>query len=97
MQQVARQACPEGVCEIEEWDFGTWRAPTAVHRRWCLLLRCVGGGSERGDPVLLDDIARAMTCLVPGDIEVLAGLEMDGIPVVTALGRHTGLPCAFVP
>ncbi|MBE1589193.1 adenine/guanine phosphoribosyltransferase-like PRPP-binding protein [Nonomuraea angiospora] len=38
-----------------------------------------------------------MTCLVPGDIEVLAGLEMDGIPVVTALGRHTGLPCAFVP
>ncbi|MDP4500423.1 orotate phosphoribosyltransferase [Nonomuraea turcica] len=49
-----------------------------------------------GDPVLLDDIARAMTPLVPGDIEVLAGLEMGGIPVVTALGRHTGLPCAFV-
>ncbi|MBB5776213.1 orotate phosphoribosyltransferase [Nonomuraea jabiensis] len=49
-----------------------------------------------GDPVLLDDIARAMTSLVPGDIEVLAGLEMGGIPVVTALGRHTGLPCAFV-
>ncbi|MFI7130205.1 orotate phosphoribosyltransferase [Nonomuraea sp. NPDC050153] len=48
------------------------------------------------DPVLLDDVARAMTPLVPGDIEVLAGLEMGGIPVVTALGRHTGLPCAFV-
>ena len=27
---------------------------------------------------------------------MLAGLEMGGIPVVTALGRHTGLPCAFV-
>jgi orotate phosphoribosyltransferase len=49
-----------------------------------------------GDPVLLDDIARAMAPLVPPDIEVLAGLEMGGIPVVTALGRHTGLPCAFV-
>lgn len=49
-----------------------------------------------GDPVLLDDIARAMAPLVPRGIEVLAGLEMGGIPVVTALGRHTGLPCAFV-
>lgn len=48
------------------------------------------------DPVLLDEIAREMAPLVPDDIEVLAGLEMGGIPVVTALGRHTGLPCAFV-
>jgi orotate phosphoribosyltransferase len=48
------------------------------------------------DPVLLDAIAEAMVPLVPADIEVLAGLEMGGIPVVTALGRHTGLPCAFV-
>jgi len=49
-----------------------------------------------GDPVLLDETARAMAPLVPSDTEVLAGLEMGGIPVVTALGRHTGLPCAFV-
>ncbi|MGW7487439.1 orotate phosphoribosyltransferase [Streptomyces sp. NPDC054786] len=49
-----------------------------------------------GDPVLLDSIAREMVTLVPSDTEVLAGLEMGGIPVVTALGRHTGLPCAFV-
>jgi orotate phosphoribosyltransferase len=49
-----------------------------------------------GDPVLLDAIAEAMVALVPADAEVLAGLEMGGIPVVTALGRHTGLPCAFV-
>ncbi|GAA1581880.1 orotate phosphoribosyltransferase [Kribbella sancticallisti] len=48
------------------------------------------------DPVLLDEIARAMVPLVPSGTEVLAGLEMGGIPVVTALGRHTGLPCAFV-
>ncbi|MEK0098626.1 orotate phosphoribosyltransferase [Streptomyces sp. A475] len=48
------------------------------------------------DPVLLDEIARRMAPLVPSGTEVLAGLEMGGIPVVTALGRHTGLPCAFV-
>jgi len=29
-------------------------------------------------------------------VEVLAGLELGGIAVATALGRHTGLPCAFV-
>jgi orotate phosphoribosyltransferase len=48
------------------------------------------------DPVLLDEIAERMAPLVPEGTEVLAGLEMGGIPVVTALGRHTGLPCAFV-
>jgi orotate phosphoribosyltransferase len=48
------------------------------------------------DPALLDAIAEAMVPLVPPDTEVLAGLEMGGIAVVTALGRHAGLPCAFV-
>jgi orotate phosphoribosyltransferase len=48
------------------------------------------------DPVLLDEIGRRLAALVPAGTEVLAGLEMGGIPVVTALGRHTGLPCAFV-
>ena len=48
------------------------------------------------DPVLLDEIAQRLAPLVPSGTEVLAGLEMGGIPVVTALGRHTGLPCAFV-
>ncbi|WP_406053030.1 orotate phosphoribosyltransferase [Kribbella sp. NBC_00889] len=48
------------------------------------------------DPVLLDAVAEAMVPLVPEGTEVLAGLEMGGIPVVTALGRHTGLQCAFV-
>lgn len=37
-----------------------------------------------------------MAPLVPSGTQVLAGLEMGGIPVVTALGRHTGFPCAFV-
>ena len=48
------------------------------------------------DPVLLDELAGSLAALVPAEIEVLAGLEMGGIAVVTALGRHTGLPCAFV-
>ena len=48
------------------------------------------------DPVLLDEVTAAMVPLVPEGTEVLAGLEMGGIPVVTALSRHTGLPCAFV-
>jgi orotate phosphoribosyltransferase len=37
-----------------------------------------------------------MSRLVPANTQVLAGLELGGIPIVTALGRHTGLPCAFV-
>jgi orotate phosphoribosyltransferase len=47
-------------------------------------------------PQLLDEVAAQLAALVPPDVEVLAGLEMGGIAVVTALGRHTGLPCAFV-
>ncbi|MEW2383540.1 phosphoribosyltransferase family protein [Micromonospora sp. NPDC047707] len=48
------------------------------------------------DPILLDALAEQMAALVPAGTEVLAGLEMGGIAVVTALGRHIGLPCAFV-
>ena len=48
------------------------------------------------DPGLLRRIAEAMAPLVPDGTEVLAGLEMGGIPVVTALSRETGIPAAFV-
>lgn len=48
------------------------------------------------DPVLLDAIAAELVHLVPAGTEVLAGLELGGVPIATALGRHTGLPCAFV-
>lgn len=48
------------------------------------------------DPALLEEIAAGMAPLVPEGTEVLAGLEMGGIAVVTALGQRTGLPCAFV-
>ncbi len=47
-------------------------------------------------PPLLKAIATYMKELIPSNIEVLAGLEMGGIPLVTALSLETGLPCAFV-
>ncbi|WP_026256984.1 orotate phosphoribosyltransferase [Actinopolymorpha alba] len=48
------------------------------------------------DPLLLDRIAEQLVSLVPQDTEVLAGMELGGIPVAVALARHAGLPCAFV-
>src|ERR1044072_6471777 len=48
------------------------------------------------DPVLLDQLAEQMAVLIPEGSEVLAGLEMGGIPVVSALGLHSKLPCAFL-
>ena len=48
------------------------------------------------NPTLLGEIARQLAFLVPPDTEVLAGLELGGIPVATALALNTGLPVAFV-
>jgi len=48
------------------------------------------------DPVLLTAIINELAALVPPSTDVLAGLELGGIPLVTALSLHTGLPCAFV-
>ena len=47
-------------------------------------------------PALLAKLAAAMAPLIPAGTEVLAGLEMGGIPIATALSLHTGLPAAFV-
>jgi len=49
-----------------------------------------------GDPALLREIAQALRPLVPDGTEVLAGLELGGIPIATALALATGLPAAFV-
>jgi orotate phosphoribosyltransferase len=48
------------------------------------------------DPSILRDIVVRMAPLVPADAEVLAGLELGGVPVVTALSLETGIPAAFV-
>lgn len=47
-------------------------------------------------PHLLKQIAAAMKRLVPAGTEVLAGLEMGGIPVATALSLETGIQAVFV-
>jgi orotate phosphoribosyltransferase len=48
------------------------------------------------DPGLLNDIARALLGLVPPAAQVLAGLEMGGIPIATSLSLASGLPAAYV-
>ena len=47
-------------------------------------------------PKVLAEIAEQMAPLIPPGTEILAGLEMGGIPVATALSLKTGIPCAFV-
>jgi orotate phosphoribosyltransferase len=47
-------------------------------------------------PKLLKAIAEQMAALIPKDTEVLAGLEVGGIPIVTALSLETGIPASFV-
>jgi orotate phosphoribosyltransferase len=48
------------------------------------------------DPVLLRRIAQRMLELVPAGTEVLAGLELGGIPIATAMSLESGLPLVFV-
>lgn len=47
-------------------------------------------------PKLLKAIAQGLAPLIPKDTEVLAGLEMGGIPIATAVSMETGLPVIFV-
>lgn len=48
------------------------------------------------DPKLLVDIAKCMQELIPADTEYIAGLEMGGIPVVTALSIVSEKEALFV-
>jgi orotate phosphoribosyltransferase len=49
-----------------------------------------------GDPRLLKMVADALSDLVPAGTEVLAGLELGGVPLATMLSQTTGLPAVFV-
>lgn len=49
-----------------------------------------------GDPVLLASLAREMAELLPANTDIIAGLELGGVPLVSALSLHTGLPAAFI-
>jgi orotate phosphoribosyltransferase len=46
--------------------------------------------------MLLVEIAKIMKHHIPTETEIIAGLEMGGIPVVTALSIESGIKSAFV-
>lgn len=48
------------------------------------------------EPAVLGAVAAGMAGLVPVGTEVLARLELGGVPVATALSLATGIPAAFV-
>jgi orotate phosphoribosyltransferase len=48
------------------------------------------------DPMLLRRVAQRMLQLVPDGTEVLAGLELGGVPIATAMSLESGLPAVFV-
>jgi orotate phosphoribosyltransferase len=47
-------------------------------------------------PVLLAAVAHELRPLIPADTEILAGLELGGVPIATALSQVTGIPAVFV-
>ncbi len=47
-------------------------------------------------PGLLKEIAARLKSLLPDDFDMLAGLEMGGIPIATALSFETGKPVVFI-
>jgi orotate phosphoribosyltransferase len=48
------------------------------------------------DPGLLRRVARRMLELIPPDTDALAGLELGGVPIATAMALESGLPAVFV-
>lgn len=48
------------------------------------------------DPELLGRVVTQMQRLVPADTELLGGLELGGIPLVTLLSQRTGIAAVFV-
>ncbi len=48
------------------------------------------------DPKLLAATAAEIATLLPTNCDGLAGLELGGIPLATAVSLHTGIPCFYV-
>jgi orotate phosphoribosyltransferase len=49
-----------------------------------------------GQPKILGRLGALMASLLPADTELLAGLELGGIPLATAISLHSGIPTVFV-
>jgi orotate phosphoribosyltransferase len=47
-------------------------------------------------PELLSAVADELAAIVPDDVEVLAGLQLGGVPLAAALSLKTGLPAVYV-
>jgi len=47
-------------------------------------------------PELLREIARHLAALLPKDADLLAGVELGGVPLVTAVSLQSGLPFVIV-
>jgi orotate phosphoribosyltransferase len=48
------------------------------------------------DPHLLAEIADHLSDMIPDGTQMLAGLEMGGIPIATTLSLRTGIPVVFM-
>lgn len=48
------------------------------------------------NPVLLTEITRMIIPMLPKSCQILAGLELGGIPLSTSLSIQTGIPQVFV-
>jgi orotate phosphoribosyltransferase len=48
------------------------------------------------NPQVLKAIAEHLAGFVPDEVEMLAGLELGGVPIATMLSQITGLPTLFV-
>jgi orotate phosphoribosyltransferase len=48
------------------------------------------------DPQVLKELGQLMAAKIPAGTQVLAGLEMGGIPVATAIGMESRIPLIFV-
>lgn len=48
------------------------------------------------NPTILRAIGEQIAQTLPAEFDQLAGLEMGGIPIATAISLHTGIPALFV-
>lgn len=48
------------------------------------------------DPHLIREIAEALVSLLPPGVEMLAGLELGGVPLAVVVSQVSGLPVVFV-
>ncbi|MCK9925727.1 orotate phosphoribosyltransferase [Frankia sp. Mgl5] len=79
------------------------RVRAASHLTGTFLLRSGRTSTEyfdkylfEAEPALLADIVEAMAAHLPRNTDLLAGLELGGVPLATLLSARTGLPARFV-